>query len=303
MIDNVTVKVRGVIRLTRWREYVPFVIPITVFGALIATHTQPQSALFDWRLVVVTVANILAVAYGFMINDIEDAPDDAREAHRAARNPVACGEITPFQGWVASGGVALVTLGLYALAGIWPFIIGLLTVALCHFYSWRPIRLKAWPVTDIVSHSLMLSGLLFLSGYFTYDTNPGLVWLVAAAATLISVYGQLYNQIRDYDMDRAAGLNNTVIMVGKNTARYMMYSSVAMAGLLMLYAFYVHVVPLWILAVPLIVVPVLIFTRGPSRDMRGNEAADPTAGMQVQTILVANITIAAWLIVTMLGKG
>jgi len=302
MIDNVSVKVRGVIRLTRWREYVPFVIPLTIFGALIATHTRTESY-FDWRLGVVTIANILAVAYGFMINDIEDAPDDAREAHRAARNPVASGEITPLQGWVASGGVALVTLGLYALAGIWPFIIGLLTVALCHLYSWRPVRLKAWPVTDIVSHSLMLSGLLFLSGYFTYDTNPGLVWFVAAAATLISVYGQLYNQIRDYDMDRAAGLNNTVIMVGKNNARYLMYSSVAMAGLLMLYAFYVHVVPLWILAVPLVVAPILIFTRGPVRDMRGGEAVDPTGGVQVQMVAVANVTIAIWLAVTMLGKG
>jgi len=302
MIDNVTLKVRGVIRLTRWREYVPFVIPVTVFGALIATHTNNTTS-FDWRIVVVLIANVLAVAYGFMINDIEDAPDDAREAGRAARNPIASGEITPFQGWVASGGVALVTLSLYALAGIWPFIIGLLTMALCHLYSWRPVRLKAWPVTDILSHSLMLSGLLFLSGYFTYDTNPGLVWLVAAAATLISVYGQLYNQIRDYDMDRAAGLNNTVIMVGKNNARYLMYSSVGMAVILMLYAFYAHVVPLWIMAVPLIIAPILIFNRKPGMDMRGSIAVEPMAAMQVQIVLLANVTIGVWLAVTMLRLG
>ena len=302
MIDNVTLKVRGVIRLTRWREYVPFVVPMTVFGALIATHTNNTSE-FDWRIILVMIANVLAVAYGFMINDIEDAPDDAREADRAARNPVANGEITRFQGWVASGGVAVITLTLYALAGIWPFIIGLITMALCHLYSWRPVRLKAWPVTDILSHSLMLSGLLFLSGYFTYDTNPGLVWLVAGAATLVSVYGQLYNQIRDYDMDCAAGLNNTVIMVGKNNARYLMYSSVAMALILMLYAMYAHVVPLWMLAVPLIAVPIWIFQRGPKTDMRGGEAVDPTGNMQVQFILGANMMIAIWLVITMLRLG
>src|SRR5262245_2351198 len=167
---------RGVVRLTRWREYVPFVIPVTSLGAILAA--QAHNTRLDWRLLVTILANILAVGYAFMINDIEDAPDDAREAGRAARNPVANGELTPRQGWVASLTVAAATLVLYGLAGIWPFIIGVLTLALSHCYSWKPIRLKAWPVTDIVSHSLMLSGLLFLAGYFAYGTEPGLVWLV-----------------------------------------------------------------------------------------------------------------------------
>jgi 4-hydroxybenzoate polyprenyltransferase len=290
---------RGVIRLTRWREYVPFVIPVTILGAILAIQAQSGNTL-DWRLAVVLVANTLAVGYGFMINDIEDAPDDAREAQRAARNPVASGELTPFQGWMASGGVAVLTLILYALAGIWPFIIGLLTLALCHLYSWKPIRLKAWPVTDIVSHSLMLSGLLFLSGYFAYHTNPGLVWLVALAATLISAYGQLYNQLRDFEMDKAAGLNNTAIVVGKRNAQYLMYSSVAVALLLMLYALYMQVIPLWIVIVPLIVAPIVMFMRAPTTDMRGAVAPDRSGTMQVQLLVIANMTIAVWLIATML---
>jgi 4-hydroxybenzoate polyprenyltransferase len=218
--DTVSVKMRGVIRLTRWREYVPFVIPLTVFGAILSA--QPQNHNLDWRLALTIIANSLAVGYAFMINDIEDATDDAREEARAARNPVASGELTPHQGWAASLSVAIVTLVLYGLVGVWPFIIGSLTLALSHFYSWKPVRLKAWPVTDILSHSLMLSGLLFLSGYFAYGTNPGLVWMVAAAATLLSVYGQLYNQLRDYDMDVAAGLFNTAIVVGKRNARLLM---------------------------------------------------------------------------------
>ncbi len=299
LTGTVGVKMRGVIRLTRWKEYVPFVIPVTALGAILAV--QPQGIALDWRLGAVIVANILAVAYAFMINDIEDAPDDAREAHRAARNPVASGELTPIQGWLASGGVAAITLMLYALAGIWPFVIGLLTLALCHLYSWKPVRLKAWPVTDILSHSLMLSGLLFLSGYFAYGNNPGLVWLVALAATLISVYGQLYNQLRDYDMDKAAGLNNTAIVVGKRNAQLLMYSSVAVALLLMLYAVYMQVIPLWIVAVPLVVAPIFMFTRVPKGDMRGGAAADASGNVQVQFLVLANLTIAVWLIAVMLG--
>jgi 4-hydroxybenzoate polyprenyltransferase len=296
--DIVALKMRGVLRLTRWREYVPFVIPVTALGALLAA--QAHNIALDWRLLVTIFANILAVGYAFMINDIEDAPDDAREAGRAARNPVASGELTPRQGWMASLTVGGITLVLYALAGIWPFIIGAVTLALSHFYSWKPIRLKAWPVTDILSHSLMLSGLLFLAGYFAYGTEPGLVWLVALAATLVSVYGQLYNQLRDYEMDKAAGLYNTAIVVGKRNARLLMYSSVAVAVILLLYAFYVQIFPLWILSVPLLVAPIFYFVRTPSTDMRGATIAEVSGTVQMHFLIVANTTIAVWLLAVML---
>ncbi len=296
--DTVSLKMRGVLRLTRWREYVSFVIPVTSLGAILAA--QAHNIELDWRLLVTILANILAVGYAFMINDIEDAPDDAREADRAARNPVACGELTPRQGWVASLAVAALTLVLYGLAGIWPFIIGALTLALSHCYSWKPIRLKAWPVTDILSHSLMLSGLLFLAGYFAYGTNPGLVWLVALAATLISVYGQLYNQLRDFEMDKAAGLYNTAIVVGKRNARLLMYSSVALALILLLYAIYVQVIPLWIMSVPLLIAPIFYFVRTPTTDMRGAAIAEVSGTVQMQFLVLANTTIAVWLLAVML---
>lgn len=294
-------KLRSVVRLTRWQEFIPFVVPVTVLGALLAIRAQ--NVALDWRVAAVLIANILAVAYAFMINDIEDAPDDAREANRAARNPVACGEITPRQGWFVSGFVALLALVFYGLAGIWPLFIGVLTVILCHLYSWKPIRLKAWPVTDILSHSLMLSGLLFLTGYFAYDRTPGPVWLVALAATLISVYGQLYNQLRDFEMDKAAGLNNTAIIIGERNAKWMMYGVVALALLLIIYALAVQVIPLWIVAVPLVSVPILvILARRPARreattrDMRGTVVTDASGAVQAQVLLVANLTLAVWLI-------
>ena len=84
-------QIRGLIQLTRWKEYVPFVVPLTIIGALMAA--RPHGTLLDWRLIAVTLANILAVAYAFMINDIEDAPDDARDPARAARNPITSGRI------------------------------------------------------------------------------------------------------------------------------------------------------------------------------------------------------------------
>ena len=122
---SVRSQIRGLIRLTRWKEYVPFVIPLTVLGALLAA--RPNDALLDWRLIVVTAANILAVAYAFMINDIEDAPDDARDPDRAARNPITMGEIEVRFGYAACRAVAAVTLILYAMGGFWALVIGIAT--------------------------------------------------------------------------------------------------------------------------------------------------------------------------------
>lgn len=293
-------KLRGLLRLTRWQEFLPYYIPLTVFGAVLAVRNFGGT--LDGRLIIVLIANILIGAYAFMINDIEDAPDDAREAARAARNPVACGEISAREGWIASGLIAAASLGMFALLGTNVFAVGALNLALSHFYSWKPVRLKAYPVTDIVSHSLMLSGLLFLAGYFTYHNTPGGVWLVALAMTLVSVYGQLYNQVRDFEMDKAAKLHNTAIMVGKNAAQVMMYGFVIAAGILLIISFATGVIPLWALIVPLVALPVFFFVR-PKQDSRGTEAVDITGRMQIQTIILYNLTVGALLIATILRLG
>ena len=286
-------QIRGLIRLSRWQEYVSFVIPLTILGALLAT--RPHDIALDWRLIVVTLANILAVAYAFMINDIEDAPDDARDPDRAARNPITTGEIGVRIGYTACRIVAAITLILYALGGSWALAIGIATLLLSHLYSWRPVRLKAWPVTDVVSHSLMLSGLLLLAGYFTYHTAPGIVWFVAASVTLVSVYGQLYNQLRDYDMDKAAGLYNTAIVLGESNTRRVMYLSIALAGVCLLAAIVQDAFPLWLGLVLLLSIPVSMFFRSQT-DMRGGVAVDISGSLQMQSLVIVNITVAVWLI-------
>jgi 4-hydroxybenzoate polyprenyltransferase len=283
----------GLVKLTRWKEYIPFVVPLTLLGALLAA--QPRDIALDWRLAAVMLGNILAVAYAFMINDIEDAPDDARDPDRAARNPITTGEIGIRIGYAACRLVAGVTLVLYALGGTSVFLIGGLTLLLSHFYSWRPVRLKAWPVTDVVSHSLMLSGLLLLAGYFIYDAAPGIVWFVAAGVTLVSVYGQLYNQLRDYDMDKAAGLFNTAIILGANNTKRLMYFSLALAAICILAAVFRGIFPLWLGLVILVSVPISMFFMSGKTDMRGTTAVDASGKVQGQFLLNLNILTAVWL--------
>ncbi len=285
---------QGLIQLTRWKEHIAFVIPLTVLGALLALQAAGESAVIDWRLIAVTLGNFFVVAYAFMINDIEDAPDDAREADRAARNPVTSGRISARLGYAACAVVAVITLFLFWLGGSNVLIIGSITLLLSHLYSWRPVRLKAWPITDVLSHSLMLSGLLMVAGYFIYHSQPGPVWFVAAGVTLVSVYGQLYNQIRDYDMDKAAGLHNTALILGEANARRASYLAIGLAGLSLVTAVLQGVFPLWLGAALVISIIISSFIRT-ENDMRGTKATDFSGKMQWQGMVAVDLTVAAWL--------
>lgn len=291
--NNLPDQIKGLIQLTRWREHVTFVIPLTILGALLAI--QNSGAALDWRLIAVTLANILAVAYAFMINDIEDAPDDARDPARAIRNPIASGRIPMRMGYAAGALVVLASFLLYLPGGTTVTLIGVATLILSHLYSWKPVRLKAYPVTDVVSHSLMLSGLLMVAGYYIYHNDPGLVWLVVAAVTLFSVYGQLYNQLRDYAMDKAAGLHNTAIILGEGVTRWVIYGVIGLALICMLAAIFQGVFPLW-LGVALIVSIGVSLLFNSNTDMRGSEFVDAGAKMQVRALIAVNLTMIIWLV-------
>jgi len=296
---TLSVKVRGLIRLTRWKEYIPYIVPLTVCGALLAVQAYKGTP--GGRLIIALIANTLVMAYAFMINDVEDAPDDALEAHRAARNPISSGELTRREGWIASAAVAVVTLVLYALLGTWPLFFGAFTLALSHFYSWKPVRLKKWPVTDVLSHSLMLSGLPFLVGFFTYNSEPGPVWLVALGVTLVSVYGQLYNQIRDFNMDKAAGLKNTAIMVGQRNTQLLMYAAMGSAVVMLVLSFILRIIPFWVLIAPIVCIPVVFMVyRTRSGDMRGGKAADFSGDIQQPIMVLINCAVIVWLAVVLL---
>ena len=292
-------QIQGLIQLTRWKEYIGFTVPLTVLGALMAV--QQEGAGLDWRLVAVTLATFLVVAYAFIINDIEDAPDDALEESRRQRNPVSAGRVSLRVGYIALAVVALVTLGLYALGGSYAFLIGVVTLIISHLYSWRKVRLKAWPITDIVSHSLMLSGLLFLAGYFTYGITPGIIWFVFLGVTLFSSYGQLYNQLRDFAVDKEAGLHNTAILLGERNAKGLMYAMAILAAACFVIGIVGGAFPAWLLIVVIIAVPVSFLFR-PRKDFRGTEFVDASGAIQQQALFVFNAVALVWLVVELIRQ-
>ena len=283
-------KIAAVIRLSRWREHVPFTIPLTIIGGLLAL--EPDAAA-DWRLFAVLAANILAMSFAFMLNNVEDAPDDALDAQKKRQNVISSGVLSRRDGAVLSAATFIASLGLFALSGALAFVIGGATLALCYLYSAHPFRLKARPITDVVTHALMLSGLLLAAGYFTYGSAPREVWLVIAAASLFSAYGQFYNQVVDYELDKAAGLKNTAVLLGKVPTSILGHLSIVGALICITLAIMQALFPVWLGTILIIgVITTVIFPW--EFDMRGNLASEG-GNMQRPGLIIANFLALIWL--------
>jgi len=284
----------GLIRLSRWKEHVPSTVPATLLGVNMALGLRGAPARPDWHIAVIVAANVLAVTSAFMVNDIEDAPDDARDPARGALNAVTSAAITPRDGWRASAIVGALALALFAWAGGAALTVGATTIGLGFLYSWRGVRLKAIPVVDLLAHLLMLSVLLFLAGYFTYDRSPGRIWLVAVSVGLLSAYGQLYNQLRDFDMDRAAGLRNTASLLGRQRTQRLMAVCLGGAVASLAATVLLGLWPLWLLPVSLALLPLMVVFRSRT-DLRGTPIIDVSGRAQFSALVFANVIILLWL--------
>ncbi len=256
--------IKGLIKLTRFNEYVYFVVITTILGVAAADGS------LDWRLLVLLLANLLAVGFTFMINDIEDAPDDALSLNKIKRNPVSAGLITPKSARIATLIVGIISGGLFFLLGLWPFILGILTLILGYLYSYRGVRLKTIAFFDIFSHCLMLAGLQFLCGYFTYTTRLTQHWFWPFTFVMaISVYGELYNELRDIEGDREAKLRHTAISLGGRVSHTLMLIILVLGIFSGIVSFLViDLIPFWVfivmavLAVLFIIPPVIKIRRG-----------------------------------------
>lgn len=239
----VRTRVEGAVRLTRFQEYVWFVLVTTLLGAAAGAGS------LGLPLITVLAANWLAVGFAFMINDVEDADDDALNPAKIERNPVSAGHLPARWARALSFLVAALAAALYASLGLWPFVTGLLSLVVAYLYSVRSVRLKAIPVADLVSHAFMLAGFQFLTGYLTFAGGQPWVWLYPVTFVMaISVYGQIFNELRDLEGDRAAGVVHTAHVLGPRLANLLMVGWLAMGVLSAIgTVFVVRLIPTWVL--------------------------------------------------------
>lgn len=282
--------IKGLIQLTRYKEYVLFVAVTTLLGAKLGGGD------FDLRLLIVLLANILVVGFAFMYNDVEDAPDDALDEKKAKRNPISAGMISPRVGKLACGAVAVALMVLYALLGLMPFLLGGLCLALAFLYSWRVARLKSMPVADLISHSLSLAGLQFLCAYFAYDQGQPYSWLLFLSLVFLSVYGELNNELRDLVVDQKAGINHTANVVGIKWTKVLMVVCLV-AGFGILIGFIAAgAIPLWLFLVPLIVGPMLLADQIWSLVRRKSDIMADREAIHEPVVLLGLLTVVVWFV-------
>lgn len=282
--------VKGVLQLTRYREYVLFVAATTLFGAKFG------GGVFDMRLLIVLIANILVVGFAFMYNDVEDAPDDALDAKKAQRNPISAGMISPRMGKLACLVVGLLVLGLYGSLGGMTFLLGALCLGLAFLYSWRVARLKAVPVADLISHSLSLAGLQFLCAYFAFDQGKPYSWTFFLFTVMISVYGELNNELRDIEVDKKAGIRHTADLIGVKWTKVLMVITLVIAVVMLGVFLWMEMIPLWLLIVPLVLAPMLFAEQLWNLLNRRAHVVNDREAMHEPAVLIGLITVMVWFV-------
>ena len=284
-------KVRSIIDLTRYKEYVIFVIVTTFLGA------QVSGAPLDGRLLLALVANWLAVGFSFMINDVEDAADDALNPAKVQRNPVSAGRLHRRAAYVASFAVALLAGAAFYLLGPVPFWLGVVCLVIGFLYSWRPVRLKRIPIVDLISHSLLLAGLQYLCAYFTFASSAaGAQWIAPFVFVMsISMYGELFNEVRDLEGDLQAGVTHTAAVVGEKGAHVLMYALLAVGGISFAYSIVAGLVPWWVLVVLFVLAAIIL--AHPILKMRRGSAVDLVGPLHVPAQIVGALTMIVWVAV------
>jgi 4-hydroxybenzoate polyprenyltransferase len=174
---------------------------------------------FYLALIVVFSAQIFL----FASNDYYDRHVDALDPYKRKRNPVCSGDVT-------MGGVR----ALLIVSGILPFIASIffgmnaliytsVAMFIFFFYTAPPLRLKNKIGLDVISHALFVNTFpYFFSLVALKDFTPGTTFLLAVIM-MRSAMAQLFQEIRDHDVDKQVE-SNTVVSLGQRRALWLVFS-------------------------------------------------------------------------------
>ena len=197
-------------RFTRFWDYTHILLLLFPVIFLIS-----PTDLFTYKALIVFAANLCLTAYGYMYNDLEDAVDDYHDPEKRKRNPIASGEITRNQSYIAT--LALLSAGLLMLAYVGPplaLFLGVVFAFVGFFYSWRPLRLKSTPIWDVISHVLFLGIQQLLITYVAFRPLDLQVMPFLMIIIPFSLMNEIMHELIDFDVDKETEISNTVQMFG-----------------------------------------------------------------------------------------
>ncbi len=194
------------LRIKDWRGY----FLITTLGFVIS-----KGFLFPIRdIIIFYTLSFFLLAFGFSINDCFDTKEDRLDKDK--KNPIALKKISLRNGLIFSILLAVLGLALSTVFGMKVFLFCLMSILIGFFYSSPPLRMKSRPWFDLISHGLFAGALLFLIPVLIFSKElTKFHFLIALSIFYFSVILELRNHIEDYEIDKEAGLNTTVVFLGR----------------------------------------------------------------------------------------
>lgn len=268
----------GLTKLTRFYEFGYFVLITSLLGIAAAQGTLTA------RLVVVLLANWLAVSFAYMINDIEDAPDDAFSTKNSQRNPVSSGLISPKTARIAALLVGLIAAGLYAMLGLWTFIFGITCLFLGILYSLKAVRLKSMALMNIITRGLLLAGLPFFCGYFAFTSTLNRTWFWPFLFVIsLSVFYDHRDEPRGVEGQWLSRVRQTAALFGGRSANTIVTAIIILVVTTGVVSFFlINLIPAWVMLTMSGMVILLILP--PYLKTRRNETNESMQGLLISTL-------------------
>jgi 4-hydroxybenzoate polyprenyltransferase len=183
-----------------------------------------------------SVLALVSIALGTLadiaINRVYDADDDAIEEWKSRSNPISRGEIAKDTGWMICVNIYFISIIVSLLTGdiVFSFILAVRNL-LGFLYSGPPVRAKSSPGVDVLFHlGIIDSGPAFIALAYTRNFSPLPLYLLGFLA-LNSMFTQVSQELRDYQVDGKAGLKTTVQALGYGRALTLQRALLVLMGL------------------------------------------------------------------------
>lgn len=267
-METIKKKLSGVIQLSRYQEHLGHTVIISSFAALASQRT------LDYKTAMILFANILSITYAFMINDVSDVDEDSKDEVKRSRNPVSSGVLSKRIAVVVTLFTASSALLLYTIGDVQVAILGGSSLLFGTLYSLKKVRLKRYPIVDVVSHGLFHAAFPFLAIYSLGDKGITLESILPLSGLfLLSVASDLRNELRDEKLDRLSGFKNTVSIIGRDVAQFLMtFMKIVCPLLLISYVFFSFSfeAKLALLTYAVLLIPLVMIYKKTKRILLGN---------------------------------
>jgi 4-hydroxybenzoate polyprenyltransferase len=239
--------------LTRFTDFI-FLVSVSTLLGIISSNGS-----LVWQFWLVLVANWLSVGFANLRSSITEAPKDVLEEPKIYPNPIAEGRISPGKAQLGAILFGILALCSFIFLGWKVAIFGVMGLLLGWLYSRKGFQFKAIPFIGLLSNTVIVVGIPFLTAFFTFHDQVNQNWLFPFLLMLcLNLYLDLFVELQELRTPSAAQIKTTAMILGVKTCRIVMLLILSTGIICGLVTFiFLDMIPLWV--VILLILLVLIY--------------------------------------------